>query len=215
MKIKFCGLRDPRDASYADSLGAVYGGVILTRSIRQVTPGQARAIFEAAPSLKRVGVVGHEPVPQLLVTAKHAELDVLQLHGVYRADEYAQLRQEFEGQIWTVIPLDAATGQPDVDWKQNVDYADAILLDTGIGGRSGGTGRTFNWAAAAPTISEIKRQTSIVLAGGLNPENVTRAIEQVSPAAVDVSSGVESSPGIKSHELMAAFARSVLSASIV
>jgi phosphoribosylanthranilate isomerase len=92
---------------------------------------------------------------------------------------------------------------------------DSLLLDTSVKGHSGGTGTPFNWTAATPDIREIERELPVVLAGGLKPGNVAAAIEQIHPWAVDVSSGVEESPGVKSHELMSAFAKAVRSASIV
>ena len=213
--IKFCGLRDPRDASRAEELGAAYGGVIMTSSIRQVSASQAREIFAEAPSLKRVGVVGRETVPRILILAAEADLDVIQLHGNYSLDEHAELRQEFDGQIWAVIGMDRITGAPVRPWKEVTDVADALLLDTSDGGSSGGTGKTFNWDCATSVVKEMSREISIVLAGGLYPENVAHAIQALHPAVVDVSSGVESSPGAKSPDLMSAFAKAVLSASIV
>lgn len=214
-KIKFCGLRDPRDASHAAKLGATYGGVIMTSSIRQVSASQAREIFSDAPSLKRVGVMGRETIPRILAAAAAAGLDVLQLHGNYSLDEHAELRQEFDGQIWAVLGMDRNTGLPAQSWKEVTDVADALLLDTIESGTSGGTGTPFNWSGAAPLVREMSREISIVLAGGLSARNVEEAIKTLRPAVVDVSSGVESSPGAKSPDLMSAFAKAVRSASIV
>jgi phosphoribosylanthranilate isomerase len=214
-KIKFCGLRHASDASQAAALGATYGGVILTTSIRQVSVDQAREIFAEAPSLNRVGVVGRETVPRLLAMAREASLDVLQLHGSYTLDEFRELRLEYEGQIWAVIGMEIATGMPVQPWREVTDVTDAVVLDTSEEGVSGGTGKTFDWRAAAELVNEIKKDVPVVLAGGLKPGNVGRAIEELRPAVVDVSSGVESSPGVKSPDLMKAFAQAVLSASIV
>lgn len=213
-KIKFCGLRRPGDAVHAASLGAAYGGVILTESKRQVTLAEACAVFDAAPSLKRVGVVGYESVSRLLAMAKKADLHVLQLHGNFDPDDLTQLRQEFDGELWTVIPVETS-GAISVDWRDIADSADAILLDTNVGSRTGGTGRVFDWKAARPLVNEIALEIPVIVAGGLNPQNVALAIAELHPAVVDVSSGVESAPGVKSHELMTAFAQAVVSASIV
>lgn len=214
-KIKFCGLRRPADAAHAASVGATYGGVILTESKRRVTPRQARDVFDAARALTRVGVFNREGAGKILRMATEAALDVLQLHGQFTPDEHSQLRQEFDGEIWSVIAIDAETGMPAGDWKNVADFADALLLDTLSAGRSGGTGRTFDWQKAAPLVKEISREITVVLAGGLNPDNVAEAVGILHPSVVDVSSGVETAPGIKSPELMTAFARSVGSASIV
>jgi phosphoribosylanthranilate isomerase len=214
-KMKFCGLRRPQDAALAATLGATYGGVILSESKRRVSANEARDVFEAAPSLTRVGVLGRESLRQAMRFASAIGLDVLQLHGRFTLDEHAQLREEFEGEIWSVISIDAESGAPSANWKDVADFADALLLDTGAEGRSGGTGRAFDWKKAASLVREISREIPVIVAGGLNPDNVVQALEILRPAIVDVSSGVEVSPGVKSPDLMAAFARSVVSASIV
>ena len=214
-KVKFCGLRRPEDAAYAATLGAVYGGVILTQSKRHVSVEEAREVFDAAPSLTRVGVLGRESIREAMRLASAIGLDVLQLHGHFTLDEHARLREEFDGDIWSVITIDSETGAASANWKDVADFADALLLDTAASGRSGGTGRTFDWEKAVPLVNEISREVPVVLAGGLNPRNVAKALQTLRPAVVDVSSGVEKSPGVKSPDLMAAFARSVVSASIV
>ena len=214
-RIKFCGLCRPEDAAHAASLGAEFGGVILTESPRRVDIERAVEIFEAAPQLKRVGVVTREPLAKLLKNASIADLDVIQIHGHLSPDDHAGLRDEFEGAIWSVVGVDRDTGKLSSDWKRTADFSDAILLDTSVGGRSGGTGTPFPWDVAASLVQEISREIPVVLAGGLSPENVGAAIGALHPAVVDVSSGVEISPGVKSPGLMSAFALAVASASIV
>lgn len=199
----------------AAALGAFYGGAILTESPRQVTPAHAREVFNAAPSLTRVGVVGRDSISRLLRMADEAQLDVLQVHAHLTPNEHAALRAEFDGAIWSVIGIDAESGNPAADWKAIADLSDAILLDTSARGRSGGTGRSFNWEKAQPLVHSISQELSVVLAGGLNPENVADAVRILHPAVVDVSSGVEVEPGKKSAEKMASFAQAVASASIV
>ncbi|HKY97705.1 MAG TPA: phosphoribosylanthranilate isomerase [Gemmatimonadaceae bacterium] len=214
-RIKFCGLTRPEDAAHAESLGAEFGGVILSESPRRVDTSQAVEIFNAAPQLKRVGVVVREPIARLLKNAMTLRLDVIQLHGHLSHDEHASLRDEFDGDIWSVIGVDRDSGALSADWKNTADFADAILLDTSVAGRTGGTGAQFPWERAASLVKEISREIPVVLAGGLNPDNVEAAIGALHPAVVDVSSGVEISPGVKSPERMSAFAMAVASASIV
>lgn len=215
VRMKFCGLTNPGDAEYAATLGAAYGGVILTESARRVVAEQAREVFDAAPSLKRVGVVGNDSISKILHLAEEIELDVLQLHGAFSPEDCAQIRQEFEGDLWGVIGVDAKTARIPETWKTVADSVDALLLDTMVRGKSGGTGRVFDWGSVRDQTAVISREIPIVLAGGLNPDNVAEAIATLSPAVVDVSSGVEDSPGVKSREKMSAFARAVSSASIV
>jgi len=214
-KLKFCGMKRVEDAREAERLKANFIGVILTASPRKVSVDEALRLFDAAPSPRKVGVVGSGTVTSFASAARALDLDVIQVHRTLTSDETARLRDEFDGEIWAVIPVDQATGTIPPAWHQIADSADALLLDTSAGGKTGGTGKTFNWKSAAAEAKKVEREIPIVLAGGLNPENVAEAIGILHPAVVDVSSGVESSPGVKSHQLMQAFAKAVLSASIV
>jgi phosphoribosylanthranilate isomerase len=189
--------------------------VILTTSPRQVSLGEAIRVFEAAPSPKRVGVAGVGSVSEFAKMARALELDVLQLHRGFSIEEAARLRDEFDGEIWAVLPVDEHSGAITSAWQNVADSADALLLDTSSGGRSGGTGKSFNWQTAQSQIKKIEHEIPVVLAGGLSAENVGEAIKILHPTTVDVSSGVESAPGVKDHGLMQAFANAVRSASIV
>jgi phosphoribosylanthranilate isomerase len=214
-KIKFCGLTRPVDAAHAEKIGASYAGVVFAESPRSITPARAREIFESAPQLERVGVFGRLGASALLRAAREAELDVLQLHGHFTPDDLSHVRQEFEGELWSVIPVREGTGELSGEWKEVADVVDALLLDTSVGGASGGTGRVFDWQAAAKLLHDAARDIRIVLAGGLTPANVAEGIQALRPSIVDVSSGVERSPGVKDPSLMSAFAQAVRSASIV
>lgn len=216
-KIKFCGMTRARDAALAAELGASHVGVIFAESSRRVTAEQARDVFAASGDLRRVGVFGHAGIAaeEVLGHARDLRLDVLQLHGGFLPDDVMRLRDGFDGELWTVIPVDQhAAGLPD-GWDRLADVSDALLIDTSVRGASGGTGTPFDWNASAPSIRRAAAQIPIVLAGGLNPENVVEAIEILRPGMVDVSSGIESAPGMKDPARMRAFADAVLSASIV
>jgi len=213
-RVKFCGLTQPADAAYAATLGASYIGVILTESARMRGPVAAREIFEAAPAVSRVGVFRHAAIEDLLEDARTAAAGTLQLHGRFTSEELARLREGFDGELWSVIPMEQ-TGRPLVDsWGEIADAVDAVVLDTSVGGRTGGTGSAFHWATAAPFVQDLSCRTRIVLAGGLTPSNVAEAVRILRPSVVDVSSGVESEPGVKDRSLMRAFAQAVGSASI-
>lgn len=215
-KIKFCGMTRPQDAELAEQLRANFVGVILTTSPRKVSADQALRVFDAAPSLRHVGVVGAGgKVSTIGRTARNLELDVVQLHGAFTPDEMSRLRDEFDGEIWAVAPVEDASGVIGQEWRALSDTADALLLDTSVKGRSGGTGVPFHWSSAREQVHTISREIPVILAGGLNPQNVAEAITTLKPAVVDVSSGVEASAGVKDPELMQAFANAVRSASIV
>lgn len=214
-EVKFCGITRASDARVAASLGAAYIGLIFAESKRRVKPGAARDITSGMDNGPRVvGVFGDAPVAEISRIAAEAALDIVQLHGGCRPQDVAQLRRGFAGEIWAVIGLDPAARTLPVEAEELADVADAILLDARVGGVSGGTGTTLNWSGLAIAVRALSWTTSIVLAGGLTPDNAGEAIALIAPAVVDVSSGVESSPGIKDPNLMRAFAEAVRSASI-
>jgi phosphoribosylanthranilate isomerase len=128
---------------------------------------------------------------------------VLQLHGSFDPQRVAALRRMFDGEIWPVCRLSSATLPPVV--AEMFSVGDGLLLDAAVPGKLGGTGVTLPWAELSEPLHELRRFKRIILAGGLRPENVGRAIAELSPDVVDVSSGVESSPGIKDHDRMREF----------
>jgi phosphoribosylanthranilate isomerase len=204
------------DASLAADLGASYVGVIFAPSPRRIDENQARAVFAAtASNVGHVAVFGEEPNHVIESQAKSAGANVLQLHGGPTQAEIRDLRQRFDGEIWVVVPIERGDGVVPAAAFELADAADAILVDTSVAGRSGGTGQALDWAQLAESIEVLAARTRVILAGGLNPENVRLAIESVHPSMVDVSSGIEASQGIKDPRRMKAFAEAVRSASIV
>lgn len=211
--IKFCGLTRAEDARVAALLGASHiGAIFVDNSRRRVTPDTARLVFDAAgPDVMRVGVFSCSRLSEIGTIARHTELDVVQLHAVQSAMEIQALRNEFSGPVWAVLGVDADRPRLPAGAAEIAEAADAVVFDTSAGGSTGGTGRTFGWAELAADAHAIAGHRTIVLAGGLNPANVNEAVRIFSPAMVDVSSGVEQSPGIKDHDLMSAFANAVRS----
>lgn len=214
-RIKFCGMTLPEDAALAAELGASHVGVIFAESPRRVTAEQAVDILSASAGPRRVGVFGQSPVTEVARIANEVALDVAQVHAAFSRDDMLHLREVFGGEIWAVLPVDISGGGLGEGTCLVADVVDALVFDTSVVGRVGGTGIPFDWAAAAPAVKAAARQIPVVLAGGLKPENVARAIAELAPAIVDVSSGVELSPGVKDRDLMRAFARAVASASTV
>lgn len=216
-KMKFCGMTRASDAALARELGASHIGVIFAESPRRVTIEQAAELFADATGVRRVGVFGHAgSTPEEIIRhGRDLRLDVLQLHGSFTTSDIVRLRDDFDGELWPVIPVDQTATQLPPGWEMLADVSDALLLDTSIRGKSGGTGKTFDWTAAADAVRKASAQIPVVLAGGLTARNVAKAIATLHPAIVDVSSGIEISPGIKDPDLMRAFADAVVSASIV
>lgn len=208
--MKFCGLTRPDDAREASRLGAAYVGAIFAGGPRHVTPERAREIFAAgtsgAPATRgptAVGVFGADDVDAIAADAITAGVEVIQLHGDPRAADVRAMRKRFGGNVWAVA---RAEGSMLPEWAEELFHeADAVLLDARVQGRLGGTGVRLPWDALADSVASLRGRTPVVLAGGLNPENVAEAVRLLAPDVVDVSSGVERAPGIKDHAMMRAF----------
>lgn len=190
-------------------LGAAYAGAVFAGGPRRLDATRARAMFTGldGSAVRRVGVCAADPIDDILRLADATALHVLQLHDGATLDRILSLRSGFSGAIWAVVRVRGA--EIDRIDEALLTSVDAVVLDTAVDGRSGGTGVAFDWAAAAPAVRDVATRTPVVLAGGLRPANVAEAVRQLAPSVVDVSSGVESSPGIKDHGLMRAFADAV------
>ena len=186
MFVKICGITRLEDAEAAVALGAnALGFVFWPKSPRYIDPYRARAIVAALPPfVSAVGLFVNQSPGHIASVASLARLGVVQLHGDETPEEAATLGRP----IVRALSLEAAAGALD-RWPARV----TILLDAHDPDRRGGTGRTIDWDAAAA----IARRRRVVLAGGLNPDNIAAAVERVRPFGVDVSSGVESAPGRK------------------
>ena len=206
--VKFCGLTRPHDAAFAASLGAAYVGVIFADSPRRVDPIAGRTVLDAARRVSRaVGVFGAEPAERIAATAQAARLDIVQLHGDPTPAIVVDVRRRVDGEVWAVVRI--AGREVPAGLSALADVADAIVLDAKVTGQLGGTGTRFDWDAVSAVLARERSRARLVLAGGLDPANVARAVRVVAPDVVDVSSGVESAPGIKDHARMRAFSDAV------
>lgn len=204
VEVKFCGLTRAEDAAYAASLGAAYVGVIFAESPRRVRPEAATTILEPARGCARaVGVFGPSDATIVADVAREAALDVVQLHGDPTREFLSEVRRGFGGEVWAVVRVTGA--ELPRETQALLRAADAVVLDTKVSGTLGGSGVSFDWNAVARALAPLRGSARIVLAGGLNDRNVARAARVIAPDVVDVSSGVESAPGIKDHERMRAF----------
>lgn len=210
-EVKFCGLMRPDDAAFAGALGARYLGVIFAGGPRRLTVDRAREVLDGcATDAQRIGVFGRAGAGEIATTAREARLDVVQLHGDPTPDDVAAVRKETGARIWAVVRVVDAL--PSVA-EELLSVADALHIDAKVSGTLGGTGVAVEWEAIAASLAAIRGDRRVVLAGGLVPENVARAIRSLRPDVVDVSSGVESAPGAKDHARMRAFAAAVTGAS--
>lgn len=193
-RVKICGITRPEDGVEAARLGVdAIGLVFYEKSPRNVTLDQAKNICQALPGFVTVvSLFMDADVEQVSRVLDACAIDLLQFHGA----ESAQFCQSFSRPY--IKALGMATDQSLAANISSYASAKAVLLDSHASGVAGGTGITFNW----DTIPQQYRQ-SIILAGGLNPNNVANAIQTVQPYALDLSSGVESEPGVKDAALMA------------
>ncbi len=205
-EVKFCGLTRAVDAQVGGALGAAYLGVVFAGGPRQLDAASARRVFEGAVGVKaqRVGVFGAQTAEVIADTAAAAALDIIQLHGASDAALVDAIRQRFRGEIWRVVRVPEVAGA--AAFRGAANGVDAVVMDALVAGTLGGTGVAVDWQRLAAALESAGRPRRLVLAGGLRPENVARAIGLVAPDVVDVSSGVESSIGIKDHARMRAFA---------
>jgi phosphoribosylanthranilate isomerase len=203
-KVKFCGMTRPQDAAIGAEIGASYIGVVFAEGPRRVTPGQAKKIFEAAgKKVKHVGVFGTNDPDEIARTSEETHLDVVQLHNDPTTSDLKAIRGRFSGEIWAAIRI-AGTHIPE-EAEALFDSADAIVLDARSDKQLGGTGQALPWNELAVDLARDRGSSAVVLAGGLKPSNVGSAVRTLAPDVVDVSSGIESAPGIKDPWLMREF----------
>ncbi|MDS1029594.1 phosphoribosylanthranilate isomerase [Bacillota bacterium LX-D] len=193
VKIKVCGLRRLEDIAYANELQVDYAGFVFAPSPRQVNLSLAKKLVaNLATDIQKVGVFVNENYHVVNEVAKELQLDIVQLHG----SEPPETMKYYTPDIWKAIRV-----QNLFSLEEALSYqVNGILLDTAVKGRMGGTGQTFNWNLT----KEISLPAPLILAGGLNPDNVEQAIASVNPFAVDVSSGVETN-GCKDYVKLKTF----------
>jgi len=198
VKVKICGLRRKEDIEYANELKPDYVGFVFAKSKRQVEVEQALYLIRLLDKeIKTVGVFVNEPVENALKIAQTLNLDVLQFHG----DETQDYIDNFKNfTMWKAIRIkDKEDLEKTKEFKVN-----SFVFDTLTKNEYGGTGKTFNWEV----LKGIELNVPIILAGGLNGNNVEEAIKIVNPYAVDVSSGVETE-GYKDFKKMKSFIEKV------
>lgn len=204
IRVKICGVTQPGDALIAARAGANAVGMVFAASKRQIDTNRAAEIVAVLPPfVTPVGLFVDTPADTIRAVADQLGLGMVQLHGCETLDDVAALAPLRVLKAYGIA--DAAS----VDTVRQLAHADrpgnlaAVLLDTAGGG---GQGRAFDWSLVAGLSAELAAASlPIMLAGGLNPDNVADAVLQVRPWAVDVSSGVESAPGIKDPAAVARF----------
>jgi len=194
IRVKICGITSLEDASLAVRLGVHALGFIFAPSPRQVSPDAVRDIVRGIPPLvQTVGVFVNDAPSRVREIMGFCGLDLAQLHGDESPDDCEALTPR----VIKALRLKDESSLAAAETYRN--KVRAVLLDSYMKGRRGGTGTTLDWDLAARA---LKIGIPVILAGGLNPGNVRRAVSVVRPFAIDVNSGVEERPGRKSPALM-------------
>ena len=195
LDIKICGLTNLDDAKAAIDAGAdLLGFVFYPKSPRYITALQTRSLLDRLPSsVRAVGVFVNGKPGGVHKIASDCGLYAVQLHGDEVPEPYADMLPR----VWRAIHFSGGSYRPEPkSW-----LAARYVLDAAAPGKYGGTGKTISWSAAA----RFARKFPAMLAGGLTPDNVVQAIRTVRPLGVDVTSGVEASPGKKDHARLVQF----------
>lgn len=196
VRVKICGITRLEDALFAVNAGAdALGFVFYDKSPRHVPALQAAGLCSALPPfVTRVGLFVDASADWVKSIVQTVSLDLLQFHG----DETPAYCAQFGKPYIKAVRVQAATDL--LKYAADFDAACGLLLDAYVPGVAGGTGESFDWKLIPPNFPK-----QVVLSGGLTPVNVRQAVQQTHPWAVDVSSGVESSKGIKDPHKVAQF----------
>lgn len=230
-RIKICGITRPEDAAIAAAVGADAIGLNFIAGPRKITFEQAATILAELPPL--VSVVGLVGDPNLVRSSKPADMALpkkvmAQVNYVQIYETLARMSAVFNTLCWHLIskqcfwPVFRIATRDDVrELPKSLCLYEvqpgALVLDTAVKGQLGGTGQTFDWhwIAEARAAGELDNLPPLILAGGLNPDNVAEAVKIAQPYAVDISSGVENpgQPGVKDPIKMRDFIQAVRSVS--
>lgn len=205
-RIKICGVRDIAAARAAAEAGAdAVGFVFAEGSPREIEPEEAVEImFALPPMVSSVGVVRDLDVDEFCEVEQRCPCEMMQLHG----DEDDKTVASCGPGVIKAVAFEPATGEAQIRRWFRLREVAAVLID----GPRAGSGEALDWAALAATLEKTGRIKPVILAGGLTAENIGEAIRTIRPYAVDVSSGVESAPGVKDAEKIRAFCRAVAAA---
>lgn len=206
-RIKICGITNLDDGLEAIAAGVdALGFVFVPNTPRYITPSQAKLVIKQLPPfITNVGLFVDSEIDEIEDIVNHCKLDAVQLHGNESPEMCSQISLQTK-----VIKSFHVKKELQVLRNEIENYrVDAYLLDTFIKGKAGGTGQTFDWRIAEGLSQRI------ILAGGLTPDNIGTAIAQLQPYGVDVSSGVEKSPGKKDTNKIHSFVRQVRKANLI
>ncbi len=201
MRVKICGITQIKQGQEIVALGASsIGFICVEQSPRYLAPTKIRAIADNLPTeIDKVGVFANHSLAEIVYIVEQAHLTAVQLHGQESPEFCLQLRQAVPPDIELIKALRIKSAQSLESTTAYVDCVNTLLLDAYHPQMLGGTGKTINWQ----DLAEFKPDIPWMLAGGLTPDNITEALARLQPDGIDLSSGVERSPGDKDLEKVA------------
>jgi phosphoribosylanthranilate isomerase len=204
--VKICGLTRPEDARAAAEAGADFLGVVLVPGTpRALTPGQARGVVEGL-GVPTVVVMADEPLGEAERNAEVVGASVVQLHGNESPEYASSLAERGRWKVWKALRVKDIEDVPRGIGTYG-GSVDGLLLDRWHPRHRGGSGMPFDWKAVEGIRRSFPEGLQFIAAGGLRPENVEEAVRRLAPHVLDVSSGVEVRPGVKSRNKIRAFIR--------
>lgn len=195
MRVKICGITTPSQGEAIANLGATdLGFICVPTSPRYVTPDRIRTVVQhLSRSIPCIGVFANTPIDEICQVFREGNLTAVQLHGHESPEFCQQLRASLPTGVEIIKAIRVKNAAALAQGEIYAEVVDTLLLDAYHPGQLGGTGQPLDWAA----LQQFSPQCPWLLAGGLTPENILDALKQVNPTGIDLSSGVERSPGDK------------------
>jgi phosphoribosylanthranilate isomerase len=209
MWVKICANTNLPDALAALDAGADALGFVFAESSRRVQLTQVKDIVSGLPKRgERIGVFVNTPANEIVKIVKECDLTGVQLQGEETPAHIKDILRISEGRPLKIIKTFSANAPYELSTAASAvmdEYVDAFLVDSGNAAGRGGTGQVFDWLRASDFVIKLKQRARVIVAGGLNPDNVASAIRLFRPYGVDVASGVEKEPGKKDIAKIKAF----------
>lgn len=209
MWVKICANTNLPDCLAALDAGADALGFVFAESTRRVRPAQVKEIVSGLPQKsERIGVFVNTPANEVVMIARECGLTGVQLQGEETPQYIKDVLRIADGAPLTIIKTFSANAPYELSTAASAvmdEHVDAFLVDSGNAAGRGGTGQVFDWLRASDFVIKLKQRARVIIAGGLNPDNVGSAVRLFRPYGVDVATGVEKEPGKKDVEKVKAF----------
>ena len=209
MWVKICANTNLPDAQAALDAGADALGFVFAESPRRVQPAQVTKIVAGLRKpAERIGVFVNTPAHEVMKIVRECSLTGVQLQGEETPQYIKDLLRIAEGSPLKIIKTFSANAPYELSTAASAvmdEHVDAFLVDSGSAAGRGGTGQVFDWLRASDFVIKLKQRARVIVAGGLNPDNVGSAVRLFRPYGVDVATGVEREPGKKDMEKLKAF----------